>query len=338
MNAKVLILGPTFFGYNYSIQRAFDRLGYQTKVVQYDEPVHPFNLKNKVLHKLFPSSKKLREKSRRLFNAFITEEFKNYRPDFVFIYNGDILEPETIRLFRQQSKVAVWMLDGAFRHPDSVAIAPEVNVYFCFEKSDVDKLRSLGIHAYFLPQGYDPAVYYPMALKKDIDILFVGALYRYPERIRLLKLAAKELGNTYNMKVYGWYKPIYKNPVKWLFRERRDIFMNKNIPPEEVNKLYNRAKVCINIHHAQSIEGANPKVFEICGAGAYQLVDYNHFIASVYSAGEVSFFHSERDFIEKIKELMTTDISFSAEEAQRKVARFHTFECRIREAMEVLGV
>lgn len=340
MKTKVLIIGPSFFGYNHSIRRAFDALGYQTKVKEYDEPIHPFSWKNKILRKFFPRSKWLRNKSRRLFNSSIIEEFTTYCPNLVFIYNGDILEKETIRLFKQNSKVAIWMLDGAFLHPDSVAIASEVDVYFCFEKSDVNKLTALGVNAYFLPQGYDPEVYYPVRLPgdKDIDVLFVGAVYGYTERIRLLKLLIKELGNKYKIRIYGRYKPFDKNPLKWLFREKRDVFINKNISPEEVNRLYNKAKVCINIHHAQSIEGANPKVFEICGAGAFQVVDYNNFIAGVYANHEVGLYRSDKEFISVIEAALNTDISSRAHSAYQKVLAEHTFECRIREALNVLSL
>lgn len=337
MDRKVLILGPTFFGYNYSIERAFRALGWQTEVMEYDEPIHPFTPKNMVLHKLFPHSRALREKSRRAFNALALQKAEIYRPDLIFIYNGDILESETVRRFREKSKVAVWMLDGAFRHPDSVAIAPEVDAYFCFENSDVEKLESFGVNASFLPQGYDPEVYYPLSLERDIDILFVGALYGYPERIRLLTLLAEQLGRQYIIKVYGRYKPIFKNPLKWMLREKRNIFMNKNVLPAEVNRLYNRAKVCINIHHAQSVEGANPKVFEICGAGAFQVVDYNPFIASIYPDNEVAMFHSDEDFLYKITESLSTDVSTRREAAYQIVARYHTFEQRIRQALKILS-
>lgn len=337
MDKKVLILGPTFFGYNYSIERAFRALGWQTKVMEYDEPIHPFTPKNMVLHKLFPHSRALREKSRRAFNTLALQQAEAYRPDLVFIYNGDILESETVRRFREKSKVAVWMLDGAFRHPDSVAIAPEVDAYFCFENSDVEKLKSMGVNASFLPQGYDPAVYYPLeSERRDIDILFVGALYGYPERIRLLSLLAEQLGWQYTVKVYGRYKPVFKNPVKWLLRERRDIFMNKNVSPAEVNRLYNRARVCINIHHEQSVEGANPKVFEICGAGAFQVVDYNPFIAEIYPDNEVAMYRSDDDFLRQVTEALGTDVSARREAAYRIVAQHHTFEQRIRQALEVL--
>lgn len=338
MEKKVLILGPSFFGYNESIRRAFDAQGYRTQVMEYDEPVHPFNRKNKILRKLFPHSGWLRRKSRRLFNAEVIACYEAYRPDLVFIYNGDILEKETVCRFKERSKVAVWMLDGAFRHPDSVAIAPEADAYFCFEKSDVDKLQALGIKAYFLPQGYDPAVYYPVPGAKDIDVLFVGALYRYPKRIRLLKALVRELGDTCTVRIYGPYKPFEKNPLKWLFREKRNIFRNKSIPPEEVNRLYNRARLCVNIHHAQSVNGANPKVFEICGAGAFQLVDYNDFIAGVYPDGEAALFRTDAAFIRMAKQFLAADTSEAAARAHQIVSTKHTFECRIREALAVLSL
>lgn len=338
MEKKVLILGPSFFGYNESIRRAFDALGYRTKVMEYDEPVHPFDLKNKIMRKLFPRSGWLRRKSRRLFNASVTAGYEAYRPDLVFIYNGDILEKETVRRFKERSQVAVWMLDGAFRHPDSVAIAPEADAYFCFEKSDVDKLKALGVNAWFLPQGYDPAVYYPVPGVKDIDVLFVGALYRYPKRIRLLKALVRELGDTCTIRIYGPYKPFEKNPLKWLLREKRTVFINKSVPPEEVNRLYNRARLCINIHHAQSVEGANPKVFEICGAGAFQLVDYNAFIAGIYPAGEAALFRTGEEFIRMAKQFLAADTSEAAARAHRIVSERHTFECRIREALAILSL
>lgn len=337
MKQKVLILGPSFFGYNYSIQRAFQAQGYHTSVIEYDEPVHPFNLKNMIWHKLFPRSKKLREKSRAAFNAFVLNAYETYQPDLVFIYNGDILEKETIRLFRKKSKVAVWMLDGVFRHPDSIAIAPEVDVYFCFEQSDVDKLTPLGINACFLPQGYDPTVYFPMETEKDIDILFVGALYQYPKRIRLLKLLVDAMGDDYIIRVYGKYKPFVKDPVKWLFRERRDIFLNKNVPSEIVNSLYNRAKICINIHHEQSVNGANPKVFEICGSAAFQMVDYKQYIAEIFSRGEVTLYTSDDDFIQKVRQYIISDTTWQAAEAHRVALMHHTFDCRIKEALSVIN-
>ena len=339
MKQKVLIIGPAFFGYNYSIKHAFDALGYKSKVLQYDGLIHPFNWTNAVLNKISPSNKWLKEKSKRNFNQLANEAFQTFSPDLVFIYNGDILTPQTIIQFKEKSKVAVWLLDGANLHSDSVALAPFVDAYFCFERTDVESVKEINKHTYFLPQAYDPNIYYPIAhCKKEIDVLFVGNLYRYPERVRLLKSLAKKLKGKCTFKVYGTYKPIYKNPIKWLFRKERSIFLNKNIAPEEVNILYNQSKLCLNIHHSQTKEGANPKVFEICGSGAFQIVDYNPFIASTFPEASITTYKSEEECIEQILQIVHTDVSAQAAKAHHTVLEKHTFTTRISEALEIIGI
>ena len=337
MSKKVLIIGPSFFGYNQSFQQSFQQLGFETKVISFDEPIHPFTLKNAILNKLSPNNETRQKKSRHLFNREAIQLHAQFRRDLVFIYNGDKLDIDTIFQFKMLSRVAIWMLDGAFLHPRSIALAPYVDAYFCFEKSDVDPLLSRGVPAHFLPQGYDPTVYYPMELKKEIDILFVGTLYRYPERIRLLNKLVEALGDEYTIKIYGRYKPFFKNPFKWLFRKDKDIFLNKNISPEKVNLCYNKAKVCINIHHNQTQDGANPKVFEICGSGTFQVVDYNPYIASIYQNGEVGFFHSENEFVDAIRKTLENKRYNKALDAQKIVSTGHTFTDRIQEALQVIA-
>ncbi|MDR0418970.1 MAG: glycosyltransferase [Prevotellaceae bacterium] len=339
MKPRVLIIGPNFFGYNHSIKKAFELHGYEGKVVGYDGLIHPFNTLNKVLNKFFFCGRQLKKRSQKSFNKRVKDEYESFKPNLVFIFNGDILTAETISYFKKQSKVAVWLLDGTHRHPNSVALASGVDAYFCFDRRDAMELAEDGINVYFLPQAYDPEVYYPMSnVKKDIDVIFIGMLYGYPKRIRLLKMLANEIDKNYKFQVYGVYKPIYKNPVKWLFREKHSVFKNRNIPPEKVNELYNRSRMCINIHHQQSEDGANPKTFEICGAGTFQIVDYNKYIAEVYTQEEVAVYNSDSEFMEKVMQSLQTDVSDRAKQAHEKVRKYHTFEQRILEVLDILGM
>ena len=39
---KVLIISSPFFGYQDSVGRAFEQLGYEVRIETYDEPIHPF--------------------------------------------------------------------------------------------------------------------------------------------------------------------------------------------------------------------------------------------------------------------------------------------------------
>jgi len=332
---KILIIGPSFFCYNHSIGCAFEELEYVVRIMEYDEPIHPFSLKNKILNKCLPRNKGLKKKCRSAFNKSVVNIFTEFNPSLVFVYNGDILDTETILIFKKTSKVAIWALDGIKRHPQSEALAPFADAYFCFEESDVEYLKSKGIHSYFLPQACDTNIYHPINIKKDIDILFVGTLYAYPNRIRILRRVVATFSR-YNIQIYGVYKPWYKNPFKWLFREHRRIYKNCSVPPEEVNLLYNRARICINMHHAQSKNGANPKVFEISGSGAFQLVDWNPYIESVFSNSEVAMYHSEDELMEMIEYYLHQDNTESAEKAYRLIMEKHTFVNRISNVLKIL--
>jgi len=334
---RVLVIGPSFYCYNYSIGDAFEKLGYAVQIVEFDEPVNPFNLRNRILNKLPFSRKFIQNSSRVFFNSSILKRFADFNPELVFIYNGDILEPSTISFFKQTAKVSIWALDGVSRHPRSEQLAPLVNAYFCFEQNDVYSLKSKGINVYFLPQACDTKIYHPIPSIKDIDILFVGALYDYPNRIKLLKKVVDTFPQ-YKIAVYGIYKPWYKNPLKWLFREKRDIFKNYSIPPEEVNRLYNRSKICLNIHHPQSKNGANPKVFEISGAGAFQLVDWNPFIESIFPSQEIAMYRSEKELIDMIVYYLHQDNTVMIEKAYKLISEKHTFVNRMSYVLKILGI
>ncbi len=331
---KNLIIGPSFFYYNNSISRAFNKLGYDTKILSYDEPVHPFNIRNAVISKIFTPNN-LISKGKLLFNQYICREFDSYLPELVFIYNGDIIDPDTIKYFKTKSKVVIWLLDGLYRHSGSALLANMVDAYFCFDKTDVTTLERKGTKAYFLPQACDTSIYKPLSLNKDIDILFVGMLYGYPKRIELINSIVNHFKH-FNIQIYGIYKPIYKNPVKWLFREKRDIYKNKNISPQKVNLLYNRAKICVNIHHEQSKEGANPKVFEIAGSKSFQLSDWNPYIEETFPDKEIAMYHSKDEMIDLISFYLNHDTSEQIEKAYNNVINNHTFVNRIKEVLDII--
>jgi spore maturation protein CgeB len=331
---KALIIGPAFFTFNHSISNAFEKFQYSTEIICYDEPIHPFNLKNAILNKTLSDNRKLKEKSRLLFNKYVCNKFDEFSPNIVFIYNGDILNPDTISYFRKTAKVAIWLLDGLYRHPRVEELAPYTDAFFCFEKEDTLLLKSKGINSYFLPQACDTTIYYPLSIPQDIDILFVGTLYGYPKRIEFLKKIITCFKD-YNIQIYGIYKPIYKNPIKWIFREHRKIFKNKNVSPQEVNKLYNRSKICINIHHEQSKNGANPKVFEIAGSKSFQIADWNPYLETLFPDDEIVLYHSGDELISLINSYLKKDTAIQTEKAYLNVINNHTFVNRISEVLSI---
>ena len=339
---RVLIVSAEFFVYYRSVAFAFERLGYDTKVVTYDEPVHPFVGLLKWRHKFAndKGKKSLRAESRRRYSAYLEQVFDEYKPDIVFIYNGTMVQDETLDYFRQYgAKVIIWMYDSVRRADRTMCVThiDHADLFCCFEESDVNYYAEQGKTAYFMPMACDTEVYYPIeGSKKDMDILFVGTIYISERRVRLLEMLAEWFKGR-RLLFYGLYKPYFKDPIGWMCRGHRDVFLNRNIAPDDVNRLFSRTRVALNIHNQQTFNGANPRLFEACGAGAYQVCDYNPYISDVFRNGEVGLYKSDEELVRLIEYALTHDMSAEARAGYEIVKREHTFDHRIRRMLELLG-
>lgn len=335
MKQRVLIIGPRYYNYLSACEYAFKELRWDAYVESYDNPIHPYTTLMKWRYKL-GNKAVLQRKSREAYKEYIERRFEEIQPDVVFIMNGDFLEADTLDRFRQKAKVLLWLFDNREKIPSSIAHIDHVDCLFCFEQEDVDWYLAQGKQAYFLPQACDTSIYHPLVCPKDIDILFVGVLYYSPRRQQIIRHLIERFPQL-RIVVYGTYKPWFKNPIKWLFREHRHIYMNRNISAEEVNVCYNHSRIVLNIHQEQQQNGANPRTFEICGSGAYQLCDANPYIESLFPNGEVGIYHTEEELFRLVEEVLATDPKEAAYEAYRFVLENHSFIIRIRKALTIAG-
>ncbi|MBR5832838.1 MAG: glycosyltransferase [Bacteroidales bacterium] len=337
MEKRVLIIGPNFYNFCSAVKYAFEQHGYITKVDSYDTPIHPYTSIMKWKYKLSANKAKLKQKSRLEYSCYIEELFDNYKPDIVFILNGDILTSKTLDYFRGKAKVVLWFFDSITRYPEIVNHVNHADYTFCYEKTDVDYYAKKGIKTYFLPQACDINIYKPLNhIEKDIDILFVGDLYNSKKRQSYMKAVVAHFQDK-KIKVFGIYKPWYKNPIKCLLREKRNIYANHIIPSTLVNEYYNRSKLVLNIHHEQQVCGANPKVYEISGSGAYQVCDYNPFLKEIYPNEEISFYTNETELVNQIQEVLTTKKWKESNHACRIVRSHHSYTERIEYVLETIN-
>lgn len=335
---KVLVIGPNFFHYTQSIQTAFENLGWEAHYLCYDTPIHPYTTFMKGKYKLSLNKSKLSSQQNALFSQQAKEYFVQLQPQLVFIVNGEVLQAADLEYFRSQAKVALWMFDTLARYPQVEPHINRVHAFFCYEQADVEHFAQNHKQAYFLPQACDPKRYYTLAdnENKDIDILFVGTLYRYPKRIALLRTVVSQFPQ-YKIRVVGVYKPYYKNFFKYLFREKRSVFLNHNLPADAVNQLYNRAKIVLNIHHETQEKGANPKVYEICASGAYQLCDSNPYLQQLFPQQEVGLYTNTSSLLTQIKEALHKLPTEQARKAQAIVLAQHTYTHRMQTVLDTLA-
>ena len=336
--SSVLIIGPNFHYFMQSIERAFKTLGWDTNILTYDTPIHPFNAWNTVRYKIAADKEALREISKENWKNEVETKYESLKPDLVFIVNGENLLPESVKKFAKHSTVSLWLFDSAIRHPWLQALVPHTNYVFCYEQDDIQVLKSkYHVDAHFLPQAADTYLYHPIQeMSKNLDIVFAGDIWQSDKRKRLLQVIVKEFGTDRKIRIWGVYKPIYKGVWSWLTRERRDIYTNHYATAETLNRAYNSARMVLNIHNEQQTNGANPKVFEICGSGAYQLCDYNPYIESLFPNGEVGLYRNAEEMIAMVKDGIENDKSAQAAAAHQIIINHHTFTHRVQEMLDVV--
>ena len=353
---RALIIGPDFHYFNHSVERAFRALGYETRVLAYDNPVHPYNVANKLRYKFSSDKLGMKEESRALFHLEAELAFEEFEPDFVFLMNGDMLLPDTLRHWRgkleddpqppqKSAKVALWLFDSFMHIPFCEVNIPAVDAVFCYEQTDIPLiLEKYGVQAYFLPQAVDTSIYHEEKVEKCYDLVFAGDIFQSQKRRDILQAVVAHYPDL-RMKIWGEYKPWYKNPLKWLTRERKDVYMNRNASGKQLNADYNRARIVLNIHIEQQRNGANPKVYEIAASGAYQICDANPYVEQIFPGGEVGFYHFDEtkdlqhrfdELFERIDYALGHDMSPQAEAAHRIIIDNHTFEQRIQQVIHTV--
>lgn len=328
---RVLIIGPNFHYFNESIERAFRSLGWDTKVEAYDTPIHPYSLWNKIRYKVAQDKLVLKQESRKKYDTYIQQIADQYCPSLVFIMNGDNLLPRTMEYLSKRAKVAVWVFDSVRKYPLIKENLKYASVVFCYEQEDIPYLqKELNISAHFLPQAYDPHLYYPNeGVEKKYDIAFAGDIWQSKKRQELLQ----EVVNAFPEKriiIWGIYKPWYKGIWKWLTRERKDIYKNKNTTAEVLNRTYNESRLVLNIHVEQQKNGANPKVYEIAASGAIQLCDANPYVETL-GIPNMLFYHSPDELIQLIRVTLNNALVSKREDLNQ-----HTFESRIKTVLQQL--
>jgi len=325
MLKKVLLIGPSCFNYNQSIASAFDPDQFEVKVIDYEEQFGQINIQNKISYFFSKNRIATTEKLISRLNKYIISAYNRYHPDIVLIIKGDTIFEETV-LSMRLSKNILWMLDGIFYNPRSLELADKMDAVFLFEKTEVERVKKINRNTFYLPSAFDQKIFKKLPLKKDIDILFIGTLHA--SRIKLFEKLHNKFPDL-NIKVYYRRFRFYKTPLKYLKSLKEKVFINRFVTPFEANILYNRAKICLNIHHKQSVYGINPRFFEILGANALQLVDHKPFIDEYFSDYPIRAYKTEEELFEMIPQQFNKNIQQDNQKLFEAVGKYHTYRNRV---------
>lgn len=336
----ILIAGPPFRGYINMVADAFRASGLEPSVLEWQYPT-----RNLVQEALYYSSKSFRTRfgeaqDRRNAKA-LEKAVLASAPSFVLVLKAVELTDRTKTHCRQRgTRLALWAYDSATEYPIIQRCASAYDLVYTYEPADLE-LLSRYCSPRFLPMAFDDRFYCrhaDIAAEKDIDISFVGGIDLYPQRVRLLRRISKEFRGR-NISVWTdsahWYSHRrVKDALS--FGTRRNIEVHRQtLDHKAINDIYNRSRVCLNIHHTQSVKALNPRTFEILGSGGLLVTDRALDQIQGFEDGDGYVRYSDdSDLVEKLRTLFLDDGESSriADIGHSRV-RAHTYQQRARQIM-----
>ena len=259
-----------------------------------------------------------------------------FQPDLVLALAQAPLTPDAIQKLRAlQVPVVFWFVEDFRTLPYWNEIATSYDHIFTLQGGEFhDALRSKGVRdCYYLPQACFPDAHKPLeGMGKDYqaDISFMGAAYhnRVQSFPRLMDLDFKIWGEGWNL----------ETPLG-----RQVQNNNKRVSTEETVKIYNAAKINLNLHSSTYHYGinpdgdfVNPRTFEISACRGFQLVDNRKDLSRMFKVGEeiIAF-----DTLDQMREQIDYYLARPEErntialKSYQRVLKEHTMEHRMQELL-----
>lgn len=354
LTIKILISGSNFHGTNNTIAKAFCEYGCDVEISNWPDLSGTVFDRSKTLlyekmNTLTNSSDQevilnLFKKTIMEYNRKLLLEVSTKQPDVLLVLKGNILLPETLKKIRNNSDavLVLWCYDSALRFSNVLKGGKYYHIFYTFEPTDIEVLKAYNIHALLLlPMAYDPNSYFKLedaTITRDLS--FIGMLNVYPERKKILEMIISRYRRM-RLEIWGtawtWYNPFLQYEYKIKRRALGKRIHNYNIPPQQVNKIYNSTKICLNMHHVQSKEGVNPRIFEILGAGGFQLTDYKKTLENFFEIGrEIECYKTEKDLLDKIEYYLQNEDERKkiAQRGNNIVKKKHTYKHRAKTILD----
>lgn len=342
---RVLIAAPAFRDYGRIVGRAFELEGWKAHVFEHSDPDMSFLQAAKWTasqrYRLLREADSMSRYNREFQRLICTQN-----PDICLIINGNLIYKQTIGQIRQVgARSILWCYDSVTRYPRILESISEYDQVHVFEPTDVPILSSLGIEASVLPMAYDSTLYSPAPAKEEkYDLAFVGTVFSYPDRLRFLKRVVSK-NHRLRIRIITNTPPLYSPRRSYRLLRPFSPFLRtiemRSMSHSQINEIYNSSKICLNHHHGQSREGLNPRVFEILGSGAFQLVDQKRQLSDLFEVGkEIVSYHSEEDLQKQIEYFLenSQERIEIARRGEGKVRSMHTYRSRVKRLLRVLNL
>ncbi|MBA4494479.1 glycosyltransferase [Paenactinomyces guangxiensis] len=267
-----------------------------------------------------------------------------FRPDFILSFRGSCLPGTAVYKLRSLGiPIGVWVVDDPYRLKTHEKLVRPYDLVITQDRRSVSIYKSLKKAALYLPLAVNPEKYKPMVVpdKYKSDICFVGSAF--PVRLHFFDTLTPLLLKKKTFIIGQWWNRL-KN-----FQQLKHCIYNKPIPPSEVIKYYNGAKIVLNIHRTPNDRKDNPRnipaftpnnrTFEIAACRAFQLTTWRRDLDRLYVPDkEMASFRTLKELREKIHYYLKHDDERErmAVKAYQRTLRDHTYYVRLRYLLHLL--
>ena len=338
---KVLIVNPYYGGSlptaNYCVH-ALNEMGHHAESVECEKFVDGFfAINNSTKNK--GNLESLSKQFSSFMGQLIAAKAADFKPDLILALAQAPLTPEAIKNLKLLNvPVAFWFVEDFRNLTYWKDIGACYDYFFTIQRGEFfKKLSSIGAeNHYYLPQACLPSMHKEISLsieernKYSADVSFMGAGYfnRAQSFPRLLD---------YDFKIWG---------TEWDLGSilgSRIQNNNKRLKSDNIVKIYNAAKINLNLHSSSFHEGVNPvgdfvnpRTFEIAACGGFQLIDDRSELDDLMDPiKEIVTFSSINDLCEKVDYYLNNsdEAKVIAKCGKERVLKEHTIQHRMDEML-----
>lgn len=316
------------------------KMGHQVSIIRYSDPIFlPRKLFSKIELLLNQSIPKTWQKIRFFKNKFYYLFPQNYirtnriihkikRGNFDLILLSGGCSKLTPTIFKDL-KNKVILLHG--ENPITSATQfeldslPYIHAVITNDKSHATNWKKLGAKkTYAVPYtGIDPKTHKKLNLKKNINLLFVGSLFkeRQEQLLQIIK---------FNPHIYGFI------PKSTNLHPKLKKYYKGEAWGSKVVRLYNQSKIAINFVPTHMKVGGNTRTFRIPACGVLQIT--NKCPSEWFEdKKEIIIFNNTKDLKIKIKALLNNPKKLRqiANAGYKKSHKEHTYENRFTKILSI---
>jgi spore maturation protein CgeB len=262
----------------------------------------------------------------------------SFKPDVIIDLRGAIPKPKLQLLKRLHVPIGIWVVDDPYSIHTHLIKAKLYDFVITQDSGSCSMYHRHHKKCIHLPLAVNPKLYYPMEVPEDYqyDICFVGTAL--PIRVAIFdQLAPFLLKQNFIIIGRHWERLNHYHQLKHRIK-------NNPIPPDEVAKYYNGAKIVLNIHRTRNDMNRNPfnvpaytpnnRTFDIAACKSFQLATHRKDVSQFYKLDdEIACVRDIKEFENKITfylkhEGLRTKI---AENAYKRTMADHTYVVRLKE-------